>query len=63
MEIPKKVTKKTGFLFGREPECTLYFWKCDCCGAKHSSFKPHWIEGKDGSLKCDDGCQAFGDHS
>ena len=56
MEIPKKVIKKEGYLFGRNPKTTMYFWKCDLCGVKHSSFIPTWIE-EEGSLMCDDKCQ------
>tara|TARA_R110002020_G_scaffold42748_1_gene124795 strand:- start:858 stop:1049 length:192 start_codon:yes stop_codon:yes gene_type:complete len=59
MEIPKEVTRKEGYLFGKGPKCVMYFWKCDSCGARHSSFKPHWKR-VNGSLVCDDGCLHFG---
>ena len=59
MEIPKQVTKKVGYLFGRKTKCTINFWNCDRSGARHSSFKPHWIVKKDGSIICDDEC-SFG---
>ena len=54
MEIPKKVKRKEGYLFGKGPKTVMFFWTCDQCGAKHSSFEPHWIVNEeDGSVICD----------